>query len=225
MLLELSIFIDESGDFRAYESHAPFYLITLVLHNQSKDISIPIEHLQRKVFERGLPADHAIHTGPLIRREGEYKVLELPDRRKLFRHLFDFARIADIHYKTFVFEKRESLEHDALAGRMVRELSLFVRDNLEFFQAFDRIIVYYDNGQKEMVAIIKSIFNSLVNAEIRKVKPASYYLFQAADLFCTLELVRHKMENGGISKSEDTFFRGTRNLKKNYLKPIGRKSL
>ena len=72
-MLELSIFVDESGDFGVYEPHAPVYLITLVLHDQSKDISVPIEHLRRKVVERGLPADHAIHTGPLIRREGEYK--------------------------------------------------------------------------------------------------------------------------------------------------------
>ena len=224
-MLELSIFVDESGDFGTYEPHAPVYLITLVLHDQSKDITVPIEHLQRKVIERGLPADHAIHTGPLIRREGEYKDLELPDRRRLFRHLFDFARIADIRYKTFVFVKRESPDHDALVRRMVRDLSLFVRDNLEFFQSFDHIIVYYDNGQKEMVTIINAVFNSLVDAEIRKVRPASYYLFQAADLFCTLELVHHKMEAGGISKSEDAFFRGVRNLKKNYLKPMERKRL
>lgn len=76
-----------------------------------------------------------------------------------------------------------------------------------------------------MVTIINAVFNSLVDAEIRKVKPASYYLFQAADLFCTLELVRHKMETGGISKSEDAFFRGQRNLKKNYLRPLERKRL
>ena len=38
-LLELGIFIDESGDFGVYESHAPVYLITLVLHDQSRDIS------------------------------------------------------------------------------------------------------------------------------------------------------------------------------------------
>ena len=32
-------------------------------------------------------------------------------------------------------------------------------------------IVYYDNGQKEMVTIINAVFNSLVDAEIRKVGP------------------------------------------------------
>ena len=93
--------------------------------------------------------EHAIHTGLLIRREGEYRDFDLPDRRRHFRHLFDFARIADIRYKTFVFEKRENPEHDALVRRMVRELSLFVRDNLAFFQSFDHIIVYYASSVKQ----------------------------------------------------------------------------
>lgn len=117
----LSIFIDESGDFGAYEPHSPLYLITFVLHDQAKNISTPVEHLRRKVVDCGLPANHAIHTGPLIRREGEYKNLELSNRRRLFRYLFDFARLADIHYKTFAFEKRESSEHDVLVKRMIRQ--------------------------------------------------------------------------------------------------------
>ena len=72
---------------------------------------------------------------------------------------------------------------------------------------------------------VNAVFNSLVDAVIRKAVPASHSLSQAADLFCTLELVRHKMEAGGSSKSEDPFFRDVRNLKKNYLKPMERKRL
>ena len=36
---ELSIFVDESGDFGEYDYHAPFYIISMVLHDQSVDIS------------------------------------------------------------------------------------------------------------------------------------------------------------------------------------------
>lgn len=35
---ELSIFIDESGDFGVYNHHSPFYIITMVFHIQ--DISL-----------------------------------------------------------------------------------------------------------------------------------------------------------------------------------------
>ena len=34
----LSIFIDESGDFGPLRAHSPYYLITMILHNQ--DINI-----------------------------------------------------------------------------------------------------------------------------------------------------------------------------------------
>ena len=36
---KLSIFVDESGDFGEYSPHSPYYIITMVLHDQSKDIS------------------------------------------------------------------------------------------------------------------------------------------------------------------------------------------
>ena len=42
----LSVFIDESGDFGPYENHAPYYLVSMILHNQNIDISENI-----KVFE------------------------------------------------------------------------------------------------------------------------------------------------------------------------------
>lgn len=224
-MAELSIFIDESGDFGEYEAHSPLYLMTLVFHNQSKDISGGIEHLKKQVVEQGFPREHAVHTGPLVRREKDYRNIELPARRKLFRHLYDFARVADIRYKTLVFRKREFKDHDALVSRMSRELGIFVRDNLAFFQSFDNLIVYYDGGQKEITTIINAVFNVLVDAEIRRVKPSDYCLFQVADLFCTLELVKFKLDSQGLSTSEDDFFRGPRTFKKNYWKPIEGKRL
>ena len=224
-MAELSIFIDESGDFGEYEAHSPLYLMTLVFHNQSKNISGGIEHLKKQVVEQGFPREHAVHTGPLVRREKDYRNMELTNRRKLFRHLYDFARVADIRYKTFIFKKREFKDHDALVSRMSRDLGIFVRDNLAFFQSFDNLIVYYDGGQKEITTIINAVFNVLVDAEIRRVKPSDYCLFQAADLFCMLELVKFKLDSLGLSKSEDDFFRGPRTFKKNYWKPIERKRL
>lgn len=36
---ELSIFVDESGDFGPYSSHSPYYLFTLLFHNQENSIN------------------------------------------------------------------------------------------------------------------------------------------------------------------------------------------
>lgn len=136
---ELSIFIDESGDFGPYARHAPYYLITLVFHYQAVPIARDIEFLRRRVADQGLHEDHAVHAGSLIRREADYAHLDLNARKKLFRSLFDFMRKTPIGFKTFVFRKREFADHDALVSHMSREIGSCVRENLVTFQPFGRL--------------------------------------------------------------------------------------
>ena len=38
--MELSVFVDESGDFGEYDHHAPYYIISLVFHNQSESSAL-----------------------------------------------------------------------------------------------------------------------------------------------------------------------------------------
>ena len=68
---ELSVFIDGSGDFGKYDPKAPFYIISMVVHDQSKDISEQIRVLDDILKMTSLDRDF-IHVGPLIRREDEY---------------------------------------------------------------------------------------------------------------------------------------------------------
>lgn len=79
----LSVFIDESGDFGAFDKHAPFYLVALVFHDQSIDINNNIESLEEHLKMLGYPR-HAVHTGPLIRRESVYRNDLMEDRKRLF---------------------------------------------------------------------------------------------------------------------------------------------
>lgn len=53
--------------------------------------------------------------------------------------------------------------------------------------------------------------------------PADYKLFQVADLICSLELARLKLDNGLFSRSERIFFGNARDMKKNYIKPLRKK--
>ena len=58
MMNELSIFVDESGDFGSYEPHAPFYLFTLVFHDQSNSIENQISHLEHGLADVGFDVKH-----------------------------------------------------------------------------------------------------------------------------------------------------------------------
>ena len=79
----LSVFIDESGDFGAFDPRAPYYLVAMVLHDQSIDISAEITAMENRMRNLGYE-HHAIHTGPLIRRESIYQNDLVEDRKHLF---------------------------------------------------------------------------------------------------------------------------------------------
>lgn len=218
---ELSIFVDESGDFGAYEAHAPFYLFTLVFHDQHSDITEPLMHLEKGLTDMGLGKDHCFHAGPIIRREEDYRDMSITERRRYLNRILTFAKYSDISYITFTVEKRHITDSLELTIALTKQLSSFIRNEYTFFSKFDRIIVYYDNGQVELNKLLASVFAVMLpQAEFRKVIPADYRLFQVADLFCTMELVSLKYERHIMSKAEEAFFGSMRDMKKNYLKHI-----
>ena len=48
----LSIFIDESGDFGSFRQHSPYYLVTMILHDQNINISENIKALDNHLHLR-----------------------------------------------------------------------------------------------------------------------------------------------------------------------------
>lgn len=123
-----------------------------------------------------------------------------------------------------MFDKRPGEQTLALEGRMAREMSIFIRQNLEFFQKFDDVVLYYDNGQHELNRILNYTLSTELSAyTLRKVLPKDYKLFQVADLICTLQLLSLKIESGDLSKSEQLIFHNKRELRKTFLNPIKKK--
>ncbi len=100
---ELSIFVDESGDFGEYAKHSPYYAVTMIFHDQNIDISKQLSILNENLKNMGYE-NTAIHTEPLIQREEIYKNVEPNERRALFTKLYYFVLHSDILYKTFIYE-------------------------------------------------------------------------------------------------------------------------
>lgn len=223
-MADLSIFVDESGDFGEYSPHSPYYIVAMVIHDQEKDIAPQIQKLDEEIQSLGYEKNFVIHTAPLIRKEEMFNSEPPNKRRALFTKLFYFTLKCDIQYKTFAFEKRQFENTFKLEGRMAKEMSEFIRENLEFFQSFENVILYYDNGQHELNRILNVVFSTeLSHYEARKVLPKDYKLFQTADLICTLRLLALKCRHSGLSKSEYLIFHNERELKKQFLKPIAKK--
>ncbi len=169
----LSVFIDESGDFGPYDFHAPFYLVAMVLHNQDVDISKNIDDLENHLTNIGYK-QHAIHTGPLIRRESVYANDLMEERKRLFNALFNFARKLDFRYVCAKIRKDECPDVITLTARISKAIAGILKEHQNFWEQFNRIIIYYDNGQIELTKILTSVFNTLyAHVEFRKVNRSS----------------------------------------------------
>ena len=222
---ELSIFVDESGDFGEYDYRTPYYIISMVLHNQDVDITEDLRILENELHNIGW-SHHCVHAGPVIRSEEEYRGYSLLERQKILMKMMTFIRHIDIQFKSIYIEKKHIEDTVEATGKLSKQLAIFIRNYYQYFCSYDTVKIYYDNGQVEVTRILSSVFNALLeNVEFRKVIPADYRLFQVADLICTLKLTELKMENHLLSKSEIYFFNDERTLKKNYLKPLSKKEL
>ena len=218
---ELSIFADESGDKTTHSR----YFLTLVAHNQSDAIGEKISLYERALAEADLP-NFPFHSEPLLNGHGDYENLELEQRKKLLVAFNVLVQRLPIRYKTFVYRRNEFENPEKLAERMRRDMKALLMDDPEFFQSFDCVKVYYDNGQ----AIVKKALDEALAAVLSKqaiVKKRTtmteYRLARVADYLCTIELAAIKYaakEDGG---TYNKFFGGIGSFKKNWLKQARRK--
>ena len=220
---ELSIFIDESGDFGEEINTSPYYIVTFVFHNQSNNIDENIQNLKKQLKDCGFE-DEYIHTHPLIRREYPYCNLKIDERRKILNKMLRFTMSCDITYFNLVIDKKQAKSKMQLSAKIAKMLSRFISENLNYFISFDKIIVYYDYGQQELGMIINTILNTVFsNVDFRHVSPKQYKLLQVADFICSMELLKQKYDNDLLTKSERNFFYKKQELPKNYFKSIKKK--
>lgn len=153
---ELSIFIDESGDFGEYAVHSPWYIVTMVFHDQDVSIEEPAQYLEHELGLIGYP-NHCIHTGPIIRNEDEYKDEDYVIRRKILNKMMTFIRQSNIRHKSFYIEKKHIEDEIEATGKLSKQISQFIRENIEYFNSYDVVKVYYDKGQIELNKMLSSL--------------------------------------------------------------------
>lgn len=222
---ELSVFIDESGYFGEVKERPAYYLVTFVFHDQKNDIDSQVAKLEKSVKNAGFDVEY-IHTDPVIRREEVFERYSIDERRKLLYKMLNFVNECPISYLAVVVDRREATDKITLSGKLAKAINRAMSEHIEFFSNFDKIIVYYDNGQIELSAILNAVFSiRFSNVEFRKAEPQKYRLLQAADFICFMELLRIKRDEKRLSKSEEHFFYKPQELKKTFLKSVKKKKL
>ncbi len=221
----LSIFVDESGDFGKVDNTSPYYIVTLVMHDQSESISEAVHQLEDSMSYLDLDFSY-IHTGPIIRRETPYHNMSIDERRQLLYKMRCFMLHAPIKYTSLVINRREAKDKFSLTAILSKKLKEFIDSNLDFFSTFDKIIVYYDNGQQELNLVLNTILSLLfMNVEFRKASPSEYRLLQLSDFICSVELLSIKLDEKRLSKSESSFFYKSQELKKSFIKAVKSKHI
>ena len=222
----LSVFVDESGD---VGGNSEWHIVSLVFHDQSRPIDIGLARLGGRLRDLDFPLDAAIHTAPLIRRKEMFSDMAGDRRKKVFSALFNFCMAAGCPYAAFAYRKRELGARSGdeakglLQARLARDVKLFLDGRLAYFTGFDKVIVYYDNGQHAVAAAVREAFAAkLFEPEFRLVFPHEYRLLQVADLVCTLEHLRIKDASKDLTRSDLGFFGSAAKLRRNYLRDIAK---
>ena len=220
---ELSIFADESED---SGSQSKYYLLTLVFHDQDVEITSNINRYGQAIRDANLP-DLPFHLSPLLNGHGDYESVGLDARKQLLVRFFTFVKLAPIRHKTFKYKKSE-VPPDKLMNRMKQDIINYLFQNIEFFQQFDTVKVYYDRGQQLITNNLMAALNYVLAKDVSEFKdssPAYYRLAQAADLLCGFELVATKFNSHEQTTTDEIFFISVGNFKRNYLRKLREKHL
>lgn len=223
-LKDLSVFVDESG---TQEGKAKFYVVTLVLHDQADDISAPVASYKRSLSNRGL-SDIPFHATPLMRAHDEYANLDLATRKKYLTSFGILVQRLPIKYRSFIYRSSEFETSEKLQSLIKRDLVSLLVDNLELFQSYDYVKIYYDKGQAAVTHALQTAFEFALSKQAyiaRNSEYRAYRLSQVADYLCAIELTAAKYETSCATSTDDKFFGSIGSFKKNWLKQARRKRI
>lgn len=224
MARDLSIFVDESGD---RGGKARYYLLTLLVHDQSEGIADKVSRYEQSLASSDLP-NIPFHSEPLLNGHGPYEGIDLQARKKMLYSFNVLVQRLPVSYRTFVYRRSEFEDLAKLTSRMKRDISGLLFDRLEFFQSFDEVKVYYDNGQDIVKQALDQSIGFVLSkgvVERRKTSMTDYRLEQAADYLCTIELAAVKYAAKEDGETYNKFFGGIGTFKKNWLKQARRKMI
>ena len=219
----LSIFVDESGNLYQAKDSSRFYLLCLLLHDQSKQIDTFVHDFERCLDRMGL-TNLCFHAGPIIRHEDGYEYMNWELRNRIFSMMMAFARKIEFGYRCVSIDKKYTSSCEQIIQQLQSGVTNFLDSVFPMHDASIGVEVYYDCGQTPITKILHEVIEGRLGTScsfVPDVKPAKYKLFQVADMICTISLIAKKIAAGlRLTKSEDRFFGGPRKFKRNFLKPI-----
>lgn len=219
---QVSIFCDEAGE---QDMSDGYYLITLIVHDQSLAIMEAVRGYESRLRLGGLP-DVPFHMVDLLHGHEGYNGMYVDARWKLLLRFSTFVKALPISYHTFVYSYYDVGNEKELSARMRRDIVDFLYANLDAFQSFDKVVVYYDEGQQAVTNALHRAFDYMLSniaVEYRLIRYQDRRLAQAADYLNSVELAAMRYEAGDVSKTYTRFYGTRREFRKNFLNQARRK--
>ena len=202
----LNIFVDETGEFGFENGASELYGVSFTFHEQDDDISNELIKLNDRLNRIGYT--NMIHMADLIMKRGDYKNFNIPMRKSIFNSIYQFSRRIPVKYKTIIIDKKYTDNSRILKQKISLEINKMIKENKYYFNKFDKIVMYYDNGQEVLGTILDSIFLQFDGFEHRiDFDHKEKRLFQVSDMLTYIDKYDYKYKNKmTFTKGEKYFF-------------------
>lgn len=202
----LNIFIDETGDFGFGDRSSRLFGVSFVFHEEKDKIDKQIDKLNARLDKAG--HEGMVHTNNLIRKEDKYSKFSIDERKKIFMCLFQFFKIVKVKTLSIILDKKYINTKGKMKRELLYQLSQSINDNIKYLNKFDKILIYYDNGQEDLQRIITESFGIFDNIDIQfEFDHEKEKLFQVADMLTWIDRTDYcNKKKIKISKNDLYFF-------------------
>lgn len=151
-----------------------------------------------------------IHLAYLIAKRGDYSHFDFQKRKSIFWAIFYFSCRVKVKIRTIVIDKKYINKKVQLNTALAREIGRFINENSEYLNSFEKVVIYYDNGQETLATILDTLFSSYLNVERRvEFDHKKKRLFQVSDMLTVIDKLDYKRKNDiPFTKNENYFFSG-----------------
>lgn len=209
----LNIFVDETGEFGFAKGASDFYGISFTFHEQDNDISLELENLNKRLEKIGYT--EMIHMADLILHRGDYAKFDIKMRKSIFNAIYQFSRKIPVQYHTIIVDKKYTNYGEVLRKKLINEINQMIKLHEDYFNKFDKIVLYYDNGQEPLGYILDSLFIRFDGFEHRvDFDHKEKRLFQVSDMLTYIDKAIYKHKNNIKYKKAELYFFRNEELRK-----------
>ena len=202
----LNIFIDESGDFGFTKGSSELYGVLFTIHESNNSIINDLEYLNNRL--KKAKYDGMLHLADLVAKRGDYSHFNLTQRKDIFWSIFYFSKRVKVKIHTIIIDKRFKNNKAQLNRELAVEINNFFEMIKDYMNEFEKVVIYYDNGQETLGAIIDTLLITRNNIEHRiEFNHKEKRLFQVSDMLTFVDKIVYKHNNGiPLTRAEKYFF-------------------